>query len=430
MAISDRFKNAWNAFRNKDPTKVNYNQDGGYYRNPSKVRLTRGNDRTIITPLFNRIALDVAAVDIKHCRVDENGQYLADIDSTLNECLVTEANVDQTGRAMMFDAVLSMLDEGVVAIVPTHADTNPDISGSVKIYELRVGKIVKWFPSSVQILVYNEDTGRKEEVMFMKKDVAIIENPLAAIVNEPNSTLQRLIRKLSLLDITDENTASNKLDLIIQLPYNVKAPARREQAERRVKDLEMQLSGSKYGIAYSDSTEKIVQLNRSIENNLLKQVEYWNGMVHSQLGMSQGVMDGTADEKEMLNYNNRTIEPILSAIVEEMRRKFLSKTARTQGQTIRYFRSPFKLVPVANVAEIADKFTRNEIMSSNEFRQVLGMKPSSDPKADQLVNSNINQASEENQNGNDYSDMDPSLAPYMAEFDSFDSKLDELEGML
>jgi hypothetical protein len=340
--------------------------------------------------------MDVAAIDIMHCRLDENNRFIEKIDSGLNNCLNLEANVDQSGRAFIQDAVMSMLDEGVVALVPVDTDLNPASTDSYDILTMRTGKILEWYPAHVKVRLYNDRTGEKEDLMLAKRDVAIIENPLFAIVNEPNSTMQRLMRKLSLLDVTDEQTASGKLDLIIQLPYVVKSEARREQANQRRKDIEQQLAEGKYGIAYTDCTEKITQLNRSVENNLMKQVEYLTNMVYSQIGITQSVLDGTADEKTMLNYNNRTVEPIVSAIVDELKRKFLTKTARTQLQSISFFRDPFKLVPVNDIAEIADKFTRNEIMTSNEIRQIVGMKPSNDPKADQLINSNISQAKEDN----------------------------------
>lgn len=356
---------------------------------------SRGNEKSIATSIFNRIALDVSSVNIKHCRLDKNGRYVEDIDSGLNNCLNLEANKDQTGRAFIQDVVLSMLDEGCVALVPVETTIDPKSSNSYQIDSMRTGKITEWYPDMVRVRLYNDRTGEKEEILLPKNQVAIIENPLYAVVNEYNSTMQRLIRKLSLLDVTDEQTASGKLDLIIQLPYVIKTEARREQVERRRKDIINQLAGSQYGIAYTDGTEKITQLNRSLENNLLKQVEYLTNMVYSQLGITQSVLDGTADEKTMLNYMNRTVEPIISAIVDELKRKFLTKTARSQLQSIVYFRDPFRLVPVNDIAEIADKFTRNEIMTSNEIRQIVGMQPSKDPKADKLVNSNISQAKQD-----------------------------------
>jgi hypothetical protein len=395
VTIGTRLKHAWNAFTNRDPTQVYQSVGTGYSSRPDRPRLSRGNERSIVTSIFNRIALDVASVNIKHCKLDNNGRYLEDIDSKMNTCLNLEANIDQTGRAFIQDVVMSMLDEGCVAIVPVDTTFNPKVTDSYDITSMRTAKILDWYPKHVRVRIYNDQTGEKEDLLLPKKQVAIIENPLYAVVNEPNSTMQRLIRKLSLLDVTDEQTASGKLDLIIQLPYVVKTDARREQAERRRKDIESQLAEGKYGIAYTDGTEKITQLNRSVENNLMNQIEYLTNMVYSQLGMTQAVMDGTADEKTMLNYNNRTIEPIVSAIVDEMKRKFLTKTARSQSQTIMYFKDPFKLVPVNDIAEIADKFTRNEIMTSNEIRQIVGMKPSNDPKADELINSNISQPNEE-----------------------------------
>lgn len=396
ITVGSRLKNAWNAFLNRDPTTT-YNEysGGGYYYRPDRVRLSRRNERSIITSIFNRIALDVAAISIKHCRLDDNDRLKEIIQSSLNDCLTLEANIDQTSRAFIQDTVMSMFDEGCVAIVPVDTSTNPNNTNSYDILSVRTGKIVTWYPRHVKVEVYNDRTGKKEQITLAKSDVAIVENPLYAIMNEPNSTLQRLIRKLNLLDSIDEQSGSGKLDLIIQLPYVVKSEARKAQAEQRRKDIENQLSGSKYGIAYTDGTEKITQLNRSVENNLMKQIEYLTSMLHSQLGITQSIMDGTADDKTMLNYYSRTIEPITSAIVDEMKRKFLTKTARSQKQTILFFRDPFKLVPVNDIAEIADKFTRNEIMTSNEIRQVVGMKPSDDPKADELRNSNISQSNQD-----------------------------------
>ena len=390
MGVLDRLRHGWNAFMNRDPT---YAQDLGpsYYYRPDRPRFTRGNERSIVTSVYNRIALDASAITIQHVRLDENGRFLSTIDSDLNKCLTLDANIDQTGRAFLQDAVMSMLDEGCVALVPVETDVDPNDTDSYKIFSIRTGKIVEWRPQHVKVRVYDERTGRKEDITISKSSVAIVENPLYAVINEPNSTMQRLIRKLSLLDVTDEQTASGKLDLIIQLPYIIKTEARRQQAEQRRKDIEMQLAGSKYGIAYTDGTEHITQLNRSVENNLMKQVEYLTSMLYSQLGITQTILDGTADEKTMINYYTRTIEPIVSSIVDEMKRKFLTKTARSQRQSIEFFRDPFKLVPVNDIAEIADKFTRNEIMTSNEIRQIVGMKPSDDPKADELINSNISQ---------------------------------------
>lgn len=394
MGLMDRIQRGWNAFRNRDPTSHYKDIGYSYSIRPDRVRFTRGNERSIITSIYNRIAMDVAAVDIKHCRLDDNDRYISEIDSGLNSCLNLEANIDQTGRAFKQDIVMSMFDEGCVAIVPVDTSVDPNITNSYDIQSLRTGKILEWYPEHIKVRVYNEKKGKKEEIILPKRIVGIIENPLYAVINEPNSTMQRLIRKLSLLDITDEQTASGKLDLIIQLPYIIKTDARRQQAEQRRKDIEMQLSGSKYGIAYTDGTEKITQLNRSLENNLLKQIESLTATLYSQLGITQSILDGTADEKTMLNYNNRTVEPIVSAIVDEMKRKFLTKTARSQKQSILSFKDPFKLVPVNDIAEIADKFTRNEILTSNELRQIIGMKPSDDPKADMLLNSNISQPEE------------------------------------
>ena len=396
-SFGSRLKHAWNAFTNKDPTEV-YRDVGtasSYYYRPDRPRLTGGNEKTITTAIYNRIAIDIAAVDIKHVRLDENKRYLSEIDSGLNNCLNVEANLDQTGRGLIQDIVMSLMDEGCVAVVPVDTTIDPTVSSSYEINTLRVGKIVEWYPKHVRVYLYNDRSGKKEYVTLPKSTVAIIENPLFAVVNEPNSTMKRLVRKLALLDVVDEQSSAGKLDMIIQLPYVIKSESRREQAEKRRKDIENQLAGSKYGIAYTDGTEKITQLNRSLDNNLLKQVEYLTNMLYSQLGITQAVMDGTADEKTMLNYNNRTIEPILLAIVDEFKRKFLTKTARSQGQSIEFFRDPFRLVPVNDIAEIADKFTRNEIMTSNEIRQIVGMKPADDPKADMLVNSNLNQSNEE-----------------------------------
>lgn len=394
MGISDRLQYAWNAFMNRDPT-YNYQDLGNSYSiRPDRPRFTRGNERSIVTSVYNRIALDVSAISIQHVRLDDNGRFKEQMNTSLNSCLTLSANTDQTGRAFIQDAVMSMLDEGCVAIVPIDTTTDPNISDSYDILTMRTAKILDWYPNHVRIRVYNEKTGRQEETIVPKKMVAIVENPLYAVINEPNSTMQRLVRKLSLLDVTDEQTASGKLDLIIQLPYVIKTEARRQQAEERRKSIEMQLAGSKYGIAYTDGTERITQLNRSLENNLMKQIEYLTSMLYSQLGITQSILDGTADEKTMLNYYSRTIEPIISAIVDEMKRKFLTKTARSQHQSIAFFRDPFKLVPVNDIAEIADKFTRNEIMTSNEIRQIVGMKPSNDPKADKLINSNLNHPDE------------------------------------
>lgn len=398
LEVSSRLKHAWNAFvNNRDPTASYRDIGPGYSYRPDRPRLTRGNERSIITSVYNRIALDVAAIDIRHVKLDENDRFSEIIDSGLNNCLALDANIDQTGRAFIQDAVMSMLDEGCVALVPIETTFNPQQTGSFDINTIRTGKILDWYPKHVRVSVYNERSGKREEIVLPKDTIAIIENPLYAVMNEPNSTMQRLIRKLNLLDAIDEQSGSGKLDLIIQLPYVVKTEARRQQAEARRKDIEMQLAGSKYGIAYTDGTEKVTQLNRSVDNNLMKQIEYLTSMLYSQLGITQAVLEGTADEKTMLNYYSRTIEPIIAAIADEMKRKFLTKTARTRRQSIAFFRDPFKLVPVDNIAEIADKFTRNEIMTSNEIRQKIGMKPSKDPKADKLINSNLNQPEENEQ---------------------------------
>lgn len=395
MGFFNRLQHGWNAFANaRDPT-LEYSTGPGYYYRPDRPRFTRGNERSIVTSVYNRIALDVSAISIQHVRLDDNGRFSSVIESGLNNCLTLDANMDQTGRAFIQDVVMSMLDEGCVAIVPVDTTLDPAVTSSFDINTMRVGKIIEWRPKHVKVRIYNEKTAKKEEVILSKKEVAIVENPLYAVMNEPNSTMQRLIHKLSLLDITDEQTASGKLDLIIQLPYVIRTEAKKQQAENRRKDIEMQLAGSKYGIAYADGTEKITQLNRSVENNLMKQIEYLTNNLYGQLGITQTILDGSADDKTMLNYYNRTIEPIVSAIVDEMKRKFLTKTARSQGQSILFFRDPFKLVPVNDIAEIADKFTRNEILTSNEIRQIIGIKPSEDPKADELRNSNIAEAKQD-----------------------------------
>lgn len=395
MGFLDRLQHGWNAFMNRDPTYGYRNYGTGYAYRPDRPRFSRGNERTIVTAVYNRIALDAAAINIHHAQLDKNGRFVSIVESNLNNCLTLGANIDQTGRAFIQDVVMSMLDEGCVAIIPVDTDLNPNDTSSYDILSMRTGKILEWYPDRIKVRAYNDRTGNKEDIVMAKSEVAIIENPLYSVINEPNSTMQRLIRKLSLLDVTDEQTASGKLDLIIQLPYVIKTEARRKEAEKRRDEVERQLSGSKYGIAYADGTEKIVQLNRSLENNLMKQIEYLTTMLFSQLGITQSILDGSADEQTMLNYYSRTIEPIVSAITDEMKRKFLTKTARSQNKTILFFREPFKLVPVNNIAEIADKFTRNEIMTSNEIRQIIGMKPSDDPKADMLVNSNLNQPDEE-----------------------------------
>jgi hypothetical protein len=389
LNVGSRLKHAWNAFLNRDPTVVYRDIGSGYSYRPDRLRLTRGNERSIVTSVYNRIALDVAAINIRHVQLDDEERFLGVVNSDLNKCLSLEANLDQTGRAFIQDMVMSMMDEGCIAIVPIDTDDDPDDTEGYKIYSMRVGRIRDWYPAHVRVEVYNESKGRKQDIIVPKKTIGIVENPLYAVINEPNSTMQRLIRKLNLLDAVDEQSSAGKLDLIIQLPYVIKSDARRQQAEQRRRDIEQQLAGSKYGIAYVDGTEKITQLNRSLENNLMKQIEYLTNMLYSQLGITQSILDGTADEKTMLNYYNRTIEPIISAITDEMKRKFLSKTARSQRKSIMFFRNPFKLVPVGELAEISDKFTRNEIASSNEIRQVIGWKPSSDPKADELRNSNL-----------------------------------------
>ena len=397
MGFMDRIQRGWNAFRNRDPT-TEYRDTGlGYAYRPDRVRFTRGNERSIVTSVYNRIALDVAAINIQHVQLDDNNRFTSIVESGLNSCLNLEANIDQTGRAFVQDIVMSMFDEGCVAVVPIDTTQDPEITDSYDILSMRTGKILEWKPRHVKVRVYNDRTGMKEDILLPKKQVAIIENPLYAVINEPNSTMQRLIRKLCLLDAVDEQSSSGKLDLIIQLPYVVKTEARRQQANDRRKQIEEQLTGSKYGIAYTDGTERITQLNRPVENNLMKQIEYLTSMLYSQLGITQAILDGTADDKTMLNYYSRTIEPIISAIVDEMKRKFLTKTARSQKKSIMFFRDPFKLVPVNDIAEIADKFTRNEILSSNEVRQIVGIKPSKDPKADELRNKNLSESKENSQ---------------------------------
>lgn len=396
LTLTSRLKKAWNAFtNNRDPTSIEYQNTGmGYVYRPDRTRFSRGNEKSIVTSVYNRIAMDVAAITIKHCRIDKNGRYIEDIKSGLNDCLSVEANIDQSGRSFMQDVVMSMFDEGAVAIVPVDTSIDPIKSNSYDILSMRTGKILEWYPAHVKVRVYNDRTGQKEDLILPKKSVAIVENPLYAVINEPNSTMQRLVRKLNILDAIDEQSGSGKLDLIIQLPYVIKSEARQQQAEKRRKDIEDQLKGP-YGIAYTDGTEKITQLNRPVENNLMKQIEYLTNQLYGQIGMTPSVLDGTADERQMLNYNNRTIEPIISAIVNAMKRSFLTKTARTQGQTIMFFRDHFNLVPVGDIANMADVFTRNEILSSNEIRQLIGMKPSDDPKADQLVNSNMPQTADQ-----------------------------------
>lgn len=393
--LTDRLAHAWSALTRAPTEQPRYDMGMAYSYRPDRRRLTHGNERSIVTSIYNRIAMDVAAVDIKHVRLDENDRFLDEIDSGLDNVLTLDANLDQTGRAFIQDIVMSMFDEGVVALLPTETSIAPNETGAFDILSMRTAKIVTWFPKHVRLRFYNEETGKQQEIIMHKRNVAIIENPFYAVMNEPNSTLQRLIRKLNLLDYVDEQSSAGKLDLIVQLPYVVKTDTRRSQAEKRRKDIENQLMGSKYGIAYTDATEKITQLNRPIENNLLKQIESLTSTLYGQLGITEEVLKGTADEKTMLNYYNSTIEPILSCIALELKRKFLTKTARTQGQSIEFFKDPFRLVPVNNIADIADKFTRNEVMTSNEIRQVIGIKPSDDPKADMLINSNLNQSPEQ-----------------------------------
>ena len=400
MGLKNRLQHAWNAFANKDPT---YSSGyGSYSYRPDRPRFSRGNERSIVTAVLNKISMDCAAINIEHVRLDDNNRFVEVMNTGLNKCLTLEAKLDQTGRAFIQDAVMALMDEGCIVIVPVETTLNPNISGGFDITNMRVGKVLEWYPDKVSIRVYNEKTGQKQDIVMPKNTVSIVENPLYAVMNEPNSTMQRLIRKLNILDAIDEQSGSGKLDLIIQLPYLVRSQQRRQQAEERRKAIEDQLSNSKYGVAYTDGTEHVTQLNRSVENNLMSQIEYLTSMLYSQLGITQSVMDGTADDKTMLNYYNRTIEPILSAIVDEMKRKFLTKTARSQKQSIVFFRDPFRLVPVADLAEIADKMTRNEIMSSNEIRQIVGMKPSDDPKADELRNKNLSEPTSEETNNDNY----------------------------
>jgi hypothetical protein len=408
--FTERVKHAWNAFVNQDPAHrvESYSGAMNFGGRPDRIRFSIPNERSIISSIYTRLSIDVAGVDIRHVRLDDADRYKEDIDSSLNRCLTLEANIDQAGRAFRQHIAATLIEEGVAAIVPVDTTVNPSRSGSYEIKTMRVGSIVAWMPKHVKVSLYNEEVGRREEIILEKKFVAIVENPLYAVMNEPNSTLQRLIQKLNLLDAVDKQSSSGKLDIIIQLPYVIKSEARRLQAEQRRKDIEFQLQGSQYGIAYTDGTERITQLNRPSENNLLKQIEYLTGMLYSQLGLTSSVMDGTASEKEMLNYENRTVEPIVTAIIEAMQRTFLTNTARAQRQAIMYFRNPFKLVPVENIAEIADKFTRNEITSSNEMRQVIGFKPSQDPKADELRNSNMPQPNDEDSPAPSESELQPS----------------------
>lgn len=421
LSFGSRLKHAWNAFFNKDPTVVYRDIGGGYGSRPDRMRFSRGNERSIVTAVYNRIAGDCSRMKINHVRLDEDGRYIGTIESDLNSCLTLSANMDQTGRAFIQDIVMSMLDEGCVAIIPVDTTFNPKVTGSYDIQSMRTGKILEWYPAHIRVRVYNEKRGEKEDILVPKSIAAIIENPFYSVMNEPSSTLQRLIRKLNLLDVIDEQSGSGKLNMIIQLPYVIKTEARRQQAENRRKDIEDQLANSKFGIAYTDGTEKVTQINRAVENNLMSQIEYLTSMLYSQLGISQAILDGTADEKAMLNYNNRIIEPILSAITDEIKRKFLTKTARSQGQSVMFFNEPFRLVPVQNIAEIADKFTRNEIMTSNEIRQIIGMKPSADPEADQLRNKNLNKNGAEEQEMQDiglpegYAEEEPQTVPDLPE---------------
>lgn len=408
MKIGDRLAHAWNAFMNRDPTTSNIYSGSSYFNRPDRTRLRTGTERSIINAIYNRLSLDTASINVRHVRLDSDGRYIETIDSYFNECLTLSSNTDQTSRMFMQDVIMSLLDEGSVAIVPVDTTFNPNITSSYDILSLRTGKILEWFPQHVKIRVYDENSGIKKDVILPKKNVALIENPYYSIMNSHNSTLQRLIRKLNILDAIDEQSGSGKLDMIIKLPYAIKGATRQRQAEERRKKIEDQLTDSKYGIAYIDGTESITQLNRPVENNLMKQIEYLTNLLFSQLGLTQAILDGTADEKTMLNYYNRTIEPILSAITDEMKRKFLTKTARTQGQTIQFFRDPFKLVPVTEIAEIADTLTRNEIASSNEIRQIMGWKPSADPKADELRNSNISEPNDKTEYDEGYSEDDGS----------------------
>lgn len=406
LSFGSRIRRAWNVFKNRDPmTDMSWRLGYGDSQRADRVILSSNNEKTIVNAIYNRIALDVASLKFRHVRLDENERFKEEMTTGLNEVLKTEANLDQSGRAFVHDMVLSMIDEGVVAAVPVETTDDPEVSNSYDILQMRVGPIVEWYPQHVKVRLYNSVTGRHQDFTFRKRDVAILENPFYAVMNAPNSTLQRLIRKLRLLDVIDEQAGSGKLDLIIQLPYTIRSEARQQQAEIRRKSVEDQLAGNKLGIAYIDSTEKVIQLNRSVENNLLKQVEYLTSMLYSQLGFSQGILDGTADEQTMLNYQNKTVEPLASAITDEFKRKFLTKTARTQGQSVMFFTEPFRITPVSQIAEIADKFTRNEILTSNEIRQIIGIKPSDDPKADELRNSNLNQQNEEAEPSGGFADL-------------------------
>lgn len=406
LSFGSRIRRAWNVFKNRDPmTDMSWRLGYGDSQRADRVILSSNNEKTIVNAIYNRIALDVASLKFRHVRLDENERFKEEMSTGLNEVLKTEANLDQSGRAFVHDMVLSMIDEGVVAAVPVETTDDPEVSSSYDILQMRVGPIVEWYPQHVKVRLYNSVTGRRQEVTFRKRDVAILENPFYAVMNAPNSTLQRLIRKLRLLDVIDEQAGSGKLDLIIQLPYTIRSEARQQQAEVRRKSVEDQLAGNKLGIAYIDSTEKVIQLNRSVENNLLKQVEYLTSMLYSQLGFSQSILDGTADEQTMLNYQNKTVEPLASTITDEFKRKFLTKTARTQGQSVMFFTEPFRITPVSQIAEIADKFTRNEILTSNEIRQIIGIKPSDDPKADELRNSNLNQEKQGDEPSGGFADL-------------------------
>lgn len=407
LSIGSRFRRAWNVFRNRD-LKADMSWQLGYgdSRRADRVVLSSNNEKTIVNAIYNRIALDVAALKFRHVRLDENGRFKEEMGTNLNEVLSVEANIDQSGRAFIHDLALSMIDEGVVAAVPVETSEDPEVSNSYDIYQMRVGPIVEWYPQHVKVHLYNSMTGQHQDMTFRKKDVAILENPFYAVMNAPNSTLQRLIRKLRILDVIDEQAGSGKLDLIIQLPYTIRSEARQQQAEVRRKSVEDQLAGNKLGIAYIDSTEKVIQLNRSVENNLLKQVEYLTSMLYSQLGLNQSILDNTADEQTQLSYSNKIVEPIASTITDEFKRKFLTKTARSQGQSIMFFTEPFRMTPAAQMADLADKLTRNEILTSNEVRQIIGMKPSTDPKADELRNSNLNHPDE---NGNVADNEQPTL---------------------
>lgn len=406
LSFGSRIRRAWNVFKNRDPmTDMSWRLGYGDSQRADRVILSSNNEKTIVNAIYNRIALDVASLKFRHVRLDENERFKEEMSTGLNEVLKTEANLDQSGRAFVHDMVLSMIDEGVVAAVPVETTDDPEVSSSYDILQMRVGPIVEWYPQHVKVRLYNSVTGRRQEFTFRKRDVAILENPFYAVMNAPNSTLQRLIRKLRLLDVIDEQAGSGKLDLIIQLPYTIRSEARQQQAEVRRKSVEDQLAGNKLGIAYIDSTEKVIQLNRSVENNLLKQVEYLTSMLYSQLGFSQSILDGTADEQTMLNYQNNTVEPLASTITDEFKRKFLTKTARTQGQSVMFFTEPFRITPVSQIAEIADKFTRNEILTSNEIRQIIGIKPSDDPKADELHNSNLNQEKQGDEPSGGFADL-------------------------